>query len=341
MSKILVTGAAGFIGSQLAHRLWQNGDNVVLLDNFSYGKEDNLVFDDHDFRDEILREDICDRPMLNNLCKENGFDYIYHIAAITPLPDCQIDPGKAVEVNVAGTVNVLEAAREFGAKKVIFASTSAVYENCETFPTAESDVVPPSLVYSNTKFMSEQFCRSFCEVYGMSATAIRFANVYGPHIDCLRTQPPVAGYIVRELFYDRPVELHSDGEQRRDFVYVEDLIDLSIRAQQGEGFDVVNASTGGTQSINEMYEIIARLMGKEGTQPVYMESSHYWHRYPELYSGAYPIDVGIMENEVVKHTECDNTHAYKKYGWKPTTSFEEGLKNTVDFSVKVLKEHQG
>ena len=96
MSKNLITGAAGFIGSQLAHALWQRNEEVVLLDNFSYGSEDNLIFDDHDFRKEILREDICDMDMLLRLCEKERFDYIYHIAAITPLPDCQIDPGKAV-----------------------------------------------------------------------------------------------------------------------------------------------------------------------------------------------------------------------------------------------------
>lgn len=337
MSKILITGAAGFIGSQLAHALWQKGEQVVLLDNFSYGKEDNLIFDDYDFRQEILREDVCDREMLYKLCEEHRFDYIYHIAAITPLPDCQLNPGKAIEVNVAGTVNVLEAARRYGAKNVIFASTSAVYENCTQFPTKEDDVVPPSLIYSGGKYTAEQFCRSYVETYGMNVTVLRFANVYGPHIDCLRTQPPVAGYIIRELFNDRQPILHSTGDQRRDFVYVDDLIDLAIRVRESTGFDCVNVSTNETHSINEMYKVIAKLMGKENIQAEYAESSHYWHLYPGLYEGAYPIISSIMENEVTKYTLCDNTHAAQKYGWTPKVSFEEGLKNTVEFSIRVLK----
>lgn len=233
MSRILITGAAGFIGSQLSHALWQQGEDIVMLDNFSYGKEDNLSFSDHDFRDETIRGDICDRALLFALCKEEQFDYIYHIAAITPLPDCQTDPGRAVEVNVAGTVNVLEAARCFGAKNVIFASTSAIYENCKEFPSKEGSVVPPSLIYSGSKYAAEHFCRSYADVYGMNITILRFANVYGPHIDCLRTQPPVAGYLIRELFYDRVPVLHSTGEQRRDFVYVDDLIDLAMRVRGG------------------------------------------------------------------------------------------------------------
>lgn len=336
MNKILVTGAAGFIGSQLAHVLWQRGEHVVLLDNFSYGLEDNLIFDDHDFRTEILREDVCDRPMLDKLFAEERFDYVYHIAAITPLPDCQVDPGKAVEVNVAGTVNILELARRYGVKKVIFASTSAVYENCTQFPTHERGVEHTTLVYSTCKFTAEQFCRSFYESYGLPVTVLRFANVYGPHIDCLRTQPPVAGYIIRELYFDRTPIMHSTGEQRRDFVYVDDLIDLAIRVQVGDGFDIVNVSTGKTYSINEVYDTIARIMGKEDCPPQRMESSHYWYRYPGLYEGAYRISDKVLDDEVNKHTECDNEHAKEVYGWVPTTSLEEGMRRTVEFSIQVL-----
>ena len=336
MSKVLVTGAAGFIGSQLAHTLWQKGDEVILLDDFSYGKEDNLIFSDHDFRQEILREDVCDMPMLCRLFQKEKFDYVYHCAAITPLPDCQIEPGRAVTVDVAGTVNVLEAVRRYGAENLIFASTSAVYENCRQFPTKEEDAVPPSLVYSGGKFAAEQFCRSFVDVYGMNVTTLRFANVYGPHIDCLRTQPPVAGYLIRELYNDRAPVLHANGEQRRDFVYVGDLIDLAIRVKDNKGYDCVNVSTNTTHSINEMYEVIAKIMGKEHIRPEYVDSSNYWSRYPGLYEGAYPIKAQILDNEVVKYTLCDNTHAAQSYGWTPQVDFEKGLENTVEFALGVL-----
>lgn len=336
LNKILVTGAAGFIGSQLAHALWQNGERVTLLDDFSYGLEDNLIFEDHDFRQEIVRKDVCDATMLNSLCEQEQFDYIYHIAAITPLPDCQTNPGRALTVNVAGTVNVLEAARRYGAKNVIFASTSAVYENCTQFPTKEQNAVPPSLVYSGGKFAAEQFCQNYVTVYGMNVTVLRFANVFGPHIDCMRTQPPVMGYIIRELFHNRVPVLHSSGEQRRDFVYVDDLIDLAIRVRENRGFDIVNVSTKETHSINELYYTITKIMGKEKVVPEYTDSAHYWYRYPELYEGAYPISAQILDNEVTKYTLCDNTHAMEKYGWKPMVSFKEGLERTVAFSVKAL-----
>lgn len=341
MGHILVTGAAGFIGSQLAYALWKQGENVTLIDDFSYGLEDNLIFEDYDFREEILRNDICDVTFLHSLCKEKKFDYIYHIAAITPLPDCQTNPVRALEVNVGGTVNILEAARLFGVKNVIFASTSAVYENCKTFPSKEADVTYPSLVYSGSKFSAEQFCRSFVEVYGINVTVLRFANVYGPHIDCLRTQPPVAGYIIRELYYNRQAILHSTGQQERDFIYVDDLIDLAIKVQKNTGFDVSNVSSNETHSINELYEIISKIMDKESIQPVYQQSSNYWERYPHLYEDVFPISNKILENEVNKYTCCDNNHAKEKYGWEPTTSFQTGLERTVDFAVKTISKMDG
>ena len=155
MSNILVTGAAGFIGSQLAYRLWKNGENVILVDNFSYGSEDNLIFEEHDFREEIHRMDIRDTGFMEKIFSDNMFDIVYHIAGITPLPDCQNMPVEAVDVNVRGTVILLDLVRRYGVKKMIFASTSAVYENNTDFPSVENHVEKPSLVYPSTKYASE------------------------------------------------------------------------------------------------------------------------------------------------------------------------------------------
>ena len=327
MSKILITGAAGFIGSQLAYYLWKNGDKVVLLDNFSYGFDDNLIFEDYDFRDEIIHGDIRNTELLAHLFKTEHFDYVYHIAGITPLPDCQTNPSLAVEVNVQATVNILEMARLYGTKKVIFASTSAVYENNKDFPSVEDVVVPPTLIYPSTKYAAEQFCKSYSECYGMNVTCMRFANVYGPHLDCLRTQPPVVGYMIRELYYDRPVQLHAGGDQRRDFIYVDDLVELLRLVQKGEGYDVVNVSTGETVSINELFGIVARLMKKNEAVPTYFEAEHFWHNSEE-----------VLAHEVKKYTQLSNDHAYNEYGWRPKFNLEEGIQKTIDFSVKVIRE---
>ncbi|MCM1540495.1 MAG: NAD-dependent epimerase/dehydratase family protein [Blautia sp.] len=334
--KILITGAAGFIGSQLAYRLWKDKNEVVLIDNFSYGKEDNLLFEEHSFTNEVIRMDIRDRIGIADLLKNGNFDYIYNIAGIAPLPDCQSAPQEAIDVNVIGLVNLLENGRKYGVKKVIQASTNAIYENETEFPTVENKFNLPTLIYPNTKYVAERFAESYCKTYGMSVTCIRFANVYGPHIDCLRTQPPFVAYMIRELFYDRVPVFHSDGNQRRDYVYVDDLVELAIAVQEGEGFDCVNCSSFRNYSVNEMYAIASRIM-KKSIQPKYAEDGHYWAKYPELYEGVYRIKDTILKDEINKFSLCDNTYAMKKYGWSPKIDIEEGLRRVIQNECALLE----
>lgn len=305
---VLITGAAGFIGSQLTHRLWKDGVNVVLVDNYSYGSDDNLIFDDCNLIDKVLKVDIRDRERMDAIFSENVIDYVYNIAGIAPLPDCQSNPCEAIDVNVTGFVNILECSRKYGVKKVIQASTNAMYENETEFPTFENNFKHPTLIYPNTKYCAERFAESFCDTYGMNVTCLRFANVYGPHIDCLRKQPPFVGYMIRELFFDRIPVFHSDGKQRRDYIYVDDLIDLAIKVQCNEGFDCVNVSSNTNYSVNEMYDIVRKIMGKT-INAEYADTSHYWVKYPQLYSGAYPIRDEILNHEVNKYSLCDNSLA--------------------------------
>lgn len=334
--KILITGAAGFIGSQMAYRLVKQGHQVVLVDNFSYGSEDNLIFNDEDFRAVVLKQDIRDEKAMQDIFKPGDIDYVYHFAGIAPLPDCQINPTQAIAVNVGGFVNILEAARKYGAKKIIFASTSAIYENDKEFPSLESKFELPSLIYANTKYTAERFAQSYCTTYGMNITCLRFANVYGPHIDCLRKQPPFVGYAIRELHYNRVPVFHSNGKQRRDYIYVDDLMELAQLVQQGDGFDIVNVASNENHSVSDLYHIMADIMGKN-YEPEYMDEGHYWAKYPELYEGAYPISSEVLSHEVNKYTLCENSYAKIKYNWMPTVDIYEGLKRTIRFTVQALE----
>lgn len=334
--KILITGAAGFIGSQLAYRLWKEKNELILIDNFSYGKKDNLLFPEHDFNDEVINMDIRDRQGIAKIFQDNKIDYVYNLAGIAPLPDCQSDPQEAIDVNVIGFVNLLENGRKYGVKKIIQASTNAIYENEVTFPTVENNFNVPTLIYPNTKYTAERFAESFCRTYGMSVTCIRFANVYGPHIDCLRKQPPFVAYMIRELYYNRTPIFHSDGNQRRDYVYVDDLVNLAIAVQNGEGFDCVNCSSFKNYSVNEMYEIACRIMNKHIT-PEYASDSHYWEKYPSLFEGVYKIKETILKDEINKYSLCDNTYAREKYGWKPEITIEEGLRKVIENECSLLE----
>jgi len=337
---IVITGAAGFIGSQLAYRLYkEEKKDLILIDNFSYGSEDNLIFDDKDFRDEILKLDIRDEKQINEIFKNNKVETCYHIAAITPLPDCQSNPSEAIDVNVRGTLIMLEAARRYGCQRFVFASTSAVYENDYDFPSQEKREVFPSLIYPNTKFTCERFCQSYVDCYGMNIACLRFANVYGPHMDCLRTQPPVVAYLVREYLNGRHPVLHGDGSQSRDYIYVEDLLDLTVLVgEKVEGFDIVNVGSNTTISVNELALKVQELMGLSNLEPECVESSHYWVNYPDLYQGAYSINQEVLDHEVNKYTQLDNRKG-GSYGWQIKHDLDTGLKKTIAYTTKVLKEH--
>jgi len=335
--KIMITGAAGFIGSQLAYALWKKGEELILIDNFSYGKKDNLIFDDHSFADEVIEMDVRDENGIAEILKSNHVDFIYNIAGIAPLPDCQSNPQMAIDVNVIGTVNLLENARKYGVKKFILASTNAIYENEMNFPTSEGAFELPTLIYPNTKYMAERFCESYCKTYGMNATCLRFSNVYGPHIDCLRKQPPFVAYMIRELYFDRTPIFHSNGEQRRDYIYVDDLVNMAILAQNGEGFDCVNVSSNSNYSVNELYSIASEIMGKN-IEAEYASDEHYWGGYPELFSGTYKIRNEILEKEINKYSLCDNSYAKSKYGWEPRVDIKEGLKRVIENECSLLSK---
>ncbi|MBQ3416182.1 MAG: NAD-dependent epimerase/dehydratase family protein [Clostridia bacterium] len=335
MSKILVTGAAGFIGSQLLHKLIVDGNEVVGIDNYSYGHDDNLLFEDGDYSKYVVKGDIRDKDVLVELFDKYHFDYVYNIAGIAPLPDCQSNPAEAISVNVGGFANILEFSRKYGVKTVVQASTNAMYENETEFPTTEDFKSKPTLIYPNTKYCAEIFAKSFCDTYDMNVCCVRFANVYGPHVDCLRKQPPFVGYLIRELYYNRTPIFHSTGNQARDYVYVDDLVNLLIAVQSCKGFDTVNCSTNTSYSVRGIYDIAKMIMGKN-IEAEYVDSSNYWKKYPELYEGAYSIKQSILDHEVNKFSRCDNTYAKEKYGWVPKVDMYEGMKNMIEYQVELF-----
>ena len=333
---ILITGAAGFIGSQLLHVLVNKGETVVGVDNYSYGNETNLQFEDGDYIKYVKKIDIRDTKEMDKLFSDNKFEYVFNIAGIAPLPDCQSNPTEAVDVNVNGLVHILELSRRYGVKTVVQASTNAMYENETAFPVSESFMNLPTLIYPNTKYCAERFAQSYADTYGMNVCCVRFANVYGPHVDCLRKQPPFVGYLIRELYYDRTPVFHSNGKQARDYIYVEDLVELlNLVAHNCKGFDTVNCSSNTSYSVREIYGIACEIMGKN-IEAEYVDSSNYWKKYPELYEGAYQIKESILDHEVNKYSKCENKYALNKYGWKPNVNIYEGMRRMIKYQVDLF-----
>ena len=341
--KVIVTGAAGFIGSQLGLHLHKAGYQVVLIDNLAYGYRENLLYNGKEFGSFVL-QDIRDSNLADTF---RGADTVFHLAAISALPVCQSNPSEAYSVNVVGTAGVLEAARRAGVRRVVVASTSAVYENNKDFPCGETDPVSPTLIYSASKVAAEMLCRSYGTDYGMEIAVTRYYNVYGPQQDIHRKQPPFVGYVIRELLEGRAPILHSDGRQRRDYVYVDDVIAMNVlcMTHPAAAAGVFNVASGHAVSVNELYDIIAgNIAGRIGYEealnivPVFRSSDMFWDKYGELFQGYYPMSREKLAAEVDKFSLGSTYHALNVLGWAAHTSHRDGIERTVSAVIKNLKD---
>jgi UDP-glucose 4-epimerase len=251
--RIVVTGVAGFVGSNLAKHLLRNGYAVVGLDDLSAGTLENV-----DERVEFHESDIRSQEIYALF---DGVDAVFHLAAKTSLVDCLNKPLEAASMNVTGTLNVLEAARKAKVGKFVYADTSAEYEGIHEFPTPE-DRIQPIGVYAASKHGGATFCESYRRLYGMNVAMVRYFNVYGPAQDWRRVVPPVmSSFIIRMLQGERPL-IYGDGEKRRDFIYVDDVNDLHVVILEDDRADgrVFNIGAGANYSVNEIYELVEGLL---------------------------------------------------------------------------------
>jgi nucleoside-diphosphate-sugar epimerase len=328
--KVLITGGAGFIGSQLGHYLHKLGYKVVLLDNLSFGYKDNLTINNETFGEFILN-DIRSDSFINYL---KDVDTVFHLAGIAPLPINQIDPCNAYNNNVAGTANVLEACRKAKVSKIIFASTSAVYENNIKFPFEENDKINPTLIYSLTKKHAEELVQSYIKSYDMDITTLRFFNVYGPHHDFRRKSPPLIAYIIKCLMTNEVPLLHSDGLQKRDYVNVADVcrmcqVAMTRIASKNQTFNVASNSV---ISMNEIYNKISTIM-KSDIKPKFRDPKLLWDKYTSLTEG-FAIDESLITKETNKFSQGSYDKAKQLLNWEPKISFDDGILETVNHAIK-------
>jgi UDP-glucose 4-epimerase len=328
---VLITGGAGFIGSQIGWHLRQSGHTVTVLDNMSYGKDDNLKVNDEWVFDRFVRDDIRSERFAQH-CE--GMDVVIHLAGIAPLPDCQLHPRAAYDNNVLGTLNVLNSCRNTGVQKVIFSSTSAVYENCNTYPLVEDSVEKePNLIYSMSKKACESICSSYVENYDMDIVTLRFFNVYGPHQDFKRKHPPLMGYITKCLMQDIEPKFFSDGNQKRDYVYVDDVIRMVelIMPRTDISGEIFNVCTGTAYSVREIYEKYQLAFGKT-LLPSFNDSTKFWDKYPQLFEGDKPLSKERLIKEVDKYSLGSYNKAKELLGWEPQTSLQDGIQNCVKYA---------
>ena len=304
---VLITGVAGFIGSNLADRLVRKGYRVIGVDNLSYGIKEQIPegveFHKLDIRDQSIY------PVFQQS------DYVFHFAAKNCISDCQIDPVETADINVRGTVNVFEAARRANVKKIIYAESSALYEGSRTLPTPESDVAPESF-YAISKFSTMYFAEGYSRFFGLKSTALRYFCVYGPRQDYRRSIPPVFSSFIIKLLRGVKPTIYGTGEKRRDFIHVDDINDfheMCITDDRTTG-KVFNLGSGVNYSINEIFETIASLLG----------SAEKPDHKPDLPGEAFA-------------NLADITLA-KSLGWEPRTSLKEGLRTSIDFIKHELEK---
>jgi len=301
MKKAVVTGGAGFIGSHLAEELVRRGWQVIIIDDLSTGKRRNIeeLLD----KIEFVEDSILDLTQLQKLFQ--GIDFVFHHAAIPSVPRSIDNPLASHEVNTTGTLNVLIAAKDNAVKKVIYASSAAVYGDNPSLPKREDMLPNPQSPYAVTKLAGEYYCQAFREVYGLATACLRYFNVYGPRQDPDSQYAAVIPRFIKAASEGKTPIIFGDGEQTRDFIFVKDAVEANILTAESQSCGVFNIGMGKSATINELANLILSITGSKA-KPVYQEPR--------------PGDI--------RHSVADISKA-KGFGYEPKYKLEEGLRQTI------------
>jgi UDP-glucose 4-epimerase len=304
----LVTGGAGFIGNGIVRALLERGDRVRVFDNFSTGHRDNLSDIEADvelLEGDLRSPDACRRAV-------RGAAIVFHQAALPSVPRSIEDPQTTHEVNASGTLNLLVAAREAGARRVVYASSSSVYGPIPKLPREESDRPLPISPYAVSKLAGEQYCAAFFHSYGLETVALRYFNIFGPRQGWDSPYAAVLPRFIRSLRRGEAVTIHGDGEQARDFTFIDDAVTanlLAATARDAPG-NVFNIGGGRRTSVNRILELIGRELGVEP------RAKHVAPR---------PGDV--------RDSLADISTARAVLGYEPAASIEAGVRRTVEWAL--------
>jgi nucleoside-diphosphate-sugar epimerase len=306
MAVYLITGIAGFIGSSLAQTLLQRGEQVRGIDNLSTGRRDNLA--QMLGQIEFHEADILDLDAIKLACA--GVDYVLHQAAIPSVPKSVLDPIGSNRANVDGTVNVLVAARDARVKRVIYAASSSAYGDTPTLPKHESMTPDPISPYAVAKLASERYMISFYRCYGLETVALRYFNIFGPRQDPSSPYSGVLAKFITLMLAGRQPTIYGDGEQSRDFTYIDNAVEANLLACKAPATQVAgkvfNVATGRRVTLNETFKLLQALTSYSGS-PIY----------------------GAERKGDIKHSLADISAAEEHLGYRPKVSFENGLGQTV------------
>jgi len=308
MSSVLVTGGAGFIGSNLTEALLKGKHFVRVLDDFSTGKRENLTLDKGYPSLEIIEGDIRDLRTCKQVIK--GVDYVFHQAALPSVQRSIEDPETSNAVNVGGTLNILLAAKEEGVKRVMYAASSSIYGDTPTLPKHEEMPPHPLSPYALQKYVGEQYCRLFYQLYGLETISLRYFNIFGPRQDPNSLYSAVIPKFIDALVQDRPPIIFGDGEQSRDFTYIENVVQANLLAMSAEHLhgEVINIACGQRISLNQLLKVLKEILGSKQS-PIYQEP----------------------RKGDVKHSLADIRKAKQIIHYEPEVGIEIGLNKTVEY----------
>jgi UDP-glucose 4-epimerase len=303
--KVLVTGGGGFIGSNLVRGLLERGDEGRVLDNFSTGNRANLA----DLDVEIVEGELRSYERVHNAVR--GVEVVFHLGALGSVPRSVQDPLTSSAVNVEGTLNVLLAARDEGIRRVVFSSSSSIYGTRRDLPVTEETPPDPLSPYGVAKLAAERYCVSFSRVYHRFETVVlRYFNVFGPRQSPFSQYAGVVPLFITAIARGEPVTIQGDGEQSRDFTYVSNVVEATIRAGDAPGASglLINVSAGAPATVNELADTIGRILGK----PVKRVAA--------------PPRAGD-----IRASWADTSRAREVLGYEPRVDLEEGLRRTAEF----------
>jgi UDP-glucose 4-epimerase len=306
--KVLVTGGAGFIGSNLVRRLAELGDDVRVLDNFSTGNRRNLADLAGDV--EVVEGELRSYERVHNATR--GAEIVFHQGALPSVPRSVQDPLTTSAVNVEGTLNVLLAARDEGVRRVVCASSSSVYGNTGELPRREDQHLDPISPYGVSKLAAERYCVAFSRVYELETVALRYFNVFGPNQDPTSQYAAVVPRFIAAVRDGQPVPINGDGTQSRDFTYVANIVEANLLAVDANDVNgaVLNVATGVSTTVTELADTIGTVLGLPVT------------------SEFLPTRTGD-----VQHSWADCREARQLLGYEPAVDLEEGLRLTVTQAV--------
>ena len=316
MAKYLVTGGAGFIGSNIVDELLRRGHEVRVLDDFSTGREDNVA--GFAGRIDLVRGDVRDAGTVDAAVR--GMDYVLHQAALASVPRSVADPSSNNQVNVQGTLNVLIAAHRHKVRRVVYASSSSVYGDSDVLPKVETMTPNPKSPYAVAKLAAEYYCRVFGDLYGLPTVALRYFNVFGPRQDPNSQYSAVIPIFVKALVEGRSPTIHGDGEQSRDFTYIANVVNANLLACEANltGSRVYNIACGGRYTLNQLFDALRSRIGSD-VKPAY----------------------GPPRPGDVKHSMAGIDLIQSEIGYRVGVSFEEGVDRTVrwyqDVGLKALR----